>query len=143
MHLSQDEFDSMPEEDQDFYLEVLKEYVAIDQREWRQVVGFEDYLVSTDGLVQRLSTGLRVSTHVNWFGYEIAGLRREGQQYTRQVHRLVAEAFLGPCPEGKECSHLDHDKTNNVVYNLLWETRSQNMRRNYAYSKIDYPKDLS
>src|SRR5699024_6464865 len=43
------------------------------------------------------------------------------------VHRLVLEAFVGPCPDGMEACHWDDDKTNNHVSNLRWATQSDNM----------------
>ena len=45
-----------------------------------------------------------------------------------QVHRLIAEAFHGPCPDGMECRHLDGDRMNNRADNLCWGTRVQNAR---------------
>lgn len=48
-------------------------------------------------------------------------------QKNRQVHRLVLEAFVGPCPPGMEACHNDGDHTNNRLSNLRWDTRSSNM----------------
>jgi len=42
------------------------------------------------------------------------------------VHRLVLEAFVGPCPDGMECRHLDSDPLNNHVGNLRWGTPKEN-----------------
>ena len=47
---------------------------------------------------------------------------------TMLVHRLVAEAFLGPTPDGQEVNHKDGDKTNNRPENLEYMTRLGNMR---------------
>jgi HNH endonuclease len=44
----------------------------------------------------------------------------------KAVHRLVLEAFVGPCPEGMECRHLDGNRTNNRLDNLAWGTRIEN-----------------
>jgi hypothetical protein len=45
------------------------------------------------------------------------------------VHRLVLEAFVGPCPEGKEARHFpDRDPRNNRLDNLSWATRTTNQR---------------
>lgn len=43
-----------------------------------------------------------------------------------RVHRLVAEAFLGPCPSGLEVCHNDSDPRNNCVGNLRYDTRRSN-----------------
>ena len=49
------------------------------------------------------------------------------------LHRAIAEACYGPCPEGLECRHLDGDKTNNAGSNLAWGTRSQNSKDKEAH----------
>lgn len=43
------------------------------------------------------------------------------------VHRLVADAFLGPCPVGHEVNHQNLDKADNRAANLEYVTRSENM----------------
>lgn len=43
------------------------------------------------------------------------------------VHRLVASAFLGPCPGGQEVRHLDGNPQNNAVTNLAYGTRTENI----------------
>lgn len=52
------------------------------------------------------------------------GKRRRKKMY---VHRLVLEAFTGPCPKGMECLHADDDPTNNHLTNLRWGTHSDNI----------------
>ena len=44
----------------------------------------------------------------------------------RYVHRLVLEAFAGPCPDGLECLHDDGDTSNNRATNLRWGNRVEN-----------------
>ena len=59
--------------------------------------------------------------------YQTVNLWRDGQGRVRQVHRLVIEAFVGPCPKGMECRHFpDGDTSNNRVENLSWGTRVEN-----------------
>ncbi len=43
------------------------------------------------------------------------------------VHKLVALAFLGGCPEGKETLHSDGNPENNRVGNLRYGTRKENV----------------
>lgn len=44
----------------------------------------------------------------------------------RYVHKLVMDAFVGPCPEGQEVLHEDNDTANNTVSNLRYGTRVEN-----------------
>jgi len=44
----------------------------------------------------------------------------------RSIHRLVAEAFLGPCPKGMEVNHKNGNRAENRAHNLEWVTPSQN-----------------
>lgn len=52
-------------------------------------------------------------------------MKLQGSRYL--VHRVVAAAFLGACPPGREVNHKDHDYTNNAASNLEYVTRSENM----------------
>ncbi len=55
------------------------------------------------------------------------------------VHTLVAAAFIGPKPEGKEVDHLDKNKENNYYKNLRYVTRKENMQNvDYSVSHNDY-----
>jgi hypothetical protein len=49
-----------------------------------------------------------------------------GQGDTRYVHRLVLEAFVGPCPEGMECRHLNGVPADNRLENLRRGTPKEN-----------------
>lgn len=59
-------------------------------------------------------------------GYKLVtckGLSKNGQV---RVHRLVAECFIGQCPDGHEVNHIDGAKTNNRVENLEYVTSKEN-----------------
>lgn len=62
-------------------------------------------------------------------GYLHLSYRAAGGQVGFTVHRLVLEAFVGPCPPEHEASHLNGDPRDNRLANLAWESRPQNNRR--------------
>lgn len=112
---------------------------ALAGEEWRAVVGWEGlYEVSSEGRVRSLtrivtsvSGGRAVYGHlvkpraIN-SGYLVAVLNRNDRTFPRLIHRLVAEAFIGPCPLEHEVNHKDLNKHNNCETNLEWVTRSEN-----------------
>lgn len=59
-------------------------------------------------------------------GYRTVGLYRDGRGKTAYVHRLVASAFLGPAPSGKEVAHGNGRRDDNRLSNLRWDTRPGN-----------------
>ena len=94
---------------------------------WRPVVGWEQqYLVSDQGNVWSIRLGRCVKQR--WLNgrYKAVMMRKNRKQYTRKVHHLVAEAFIGPRPDGLLCLHRDDDRTNNTPANLYWGDSRQN-----------------
>lgn len=104
----------------------------MEQERWLPVPGWEGlYEVSDLGRVRSLDrpNGLRGRVRVlsvGSHGYLDVGLCDGGVRRTRLVHRLVLEAFVGPCPEGQEACHADSDRTNNRLSNLRWDTTKAN-----------------
>lgn len=100
---------------------------------WRQIPGYEGfYQVSSWGRVfsepRRRTKGGLLSIKVGKRGYPAVALVREGKQVTREVHTLVAAAFIGPRPPGMEVRHKDGDPLNPRAVNLVYGTRSENNR---------------
>lgn len=59
-------------------------------------------------------------------GYPHLTLCVGGVHQNHLVHRLILEAFVGPCPDGMVACHNDGDTTNNTIENLRWDTCSAN-----------------
>lgn len=57
----------------------------------------------------------------------VINLRVGGKQCRFYVHRLILEAFVGPCPDGLECLHHDGNPANNWIGNLSWGTHVKNV----------------
>ena len=55
-------------------------------------------------------------------------LKKDGFTEKIYLHRVIAEAFHGRCPDGMECRHLDGNKENNKPENLAWGTRGENVQ---------------
>lgn len=101
---------------------------------WLPAVGWEgSYEVSDLGRVWsvRRSAGTRIyggqmRKPELRKGYLSVTLWRNGRGVHGQVHRLVAAAFLGPCPEGQEVRHGSGGALDNRATNLSYGTHRQN-----------------
>lgn len=94
------------------------------EEQWRQIVDWPAYEVSSLGRVRR---GDRVKAHyLDRKGYRKVKLWSGPESKAFLVHRLVATCFIGPIPEGHVCRHLSGDKSDNTVGNLAYGTPSQN-----------------
>lgn len=59
-------------------------------------------------------------------GYKRAPISNGTKRKSFSVHQLVAKAFIGQQPEGKEPNHKNGDKSDNRVTNLEYVTHSEN-----------------
>lgn len=90
--------------------------------EWQQITEFPDYSVSNHGRVRNDDKGRLMSLSHNQRGVTMVGLFKNPTQFKRSVPVLVAEAFL-PKPINVTFDtpiHLDGEKHNNYVDNLMW-----------------------
>lgn len=87
---------------------------------WRTCTLSEKYEVSDDGRVRRVwkHTHRELKPYDNGKGYMKVQLGYRGPR--TYVHALVAAAFIGPRPPGRDIDHRDFDRTNNAVSNLRY-----------------------
>lgn len=105
--------------------------------EWTDIKDYEGlYQVSNFGRVRSLDR-LDGSNHrlkgrilkpiKQTHGYLHVCLYKNGSQSIKKIHRLVAQAFISN-PENKlDVNHIDENKTNNMLSNLEWVTRKENV----------------
>lgn len=111
------------------------------EERWLTVPGYEGlYEVSDHGRVRSLdreytrSDGVRTRRSgrtlkpvTNTNGRHQVYLCIPGEKHRpQQVHRLILQAFIGPCPEGMEACHENDNPTDNRLANLRWDTRHGN-----------------
>ncbi len=113
--------------------------------EWRPVVGHEDsHEVSSGGMVRSVKRTIYFSDgRVRVFpqkmicgsfgshGYRGVSIGKNRKQVTTLVHRIVADAFIGPA-NGMQVDHIDFNKKNNRVSNLRYLSPDQNSRHRNA-----------
>lgn len=107
--------------------------------EIRHIAGWRGYAVGNDGSVWTCRTSSSGKFYDEWkplkptqgskYGHLRVCLGSGRAKRTLQVHALVLNAFVGPCPPGMECRHYpDYSPANNRVDNLKWGTHAQNMQ---------------
>lgn len=98
---------------------------AFSLEEWRPVVDFPNYEVSSFGDVRSIR-GHTIRQTTNKQGYRKVGLYRNSQQVSILVHRLVAAAFIPRSADRDIVNHIDCDKANNRPGNLEWVNGKEN-----------------
>lgn len=113
---------------------------------WKPVVGYEEwYQVSNRGNVRRhpekrrpnspdvLAPGKQISGHLN------CNLCVNGKSRVQRIHRMVAEAFLGPPPrDGMHVLHGDGNPENNAIENLRWGTPQENSDDRSRHGRVPF-----
>jgi hypothetical protein len=107
---------------------------------WKDIKGFEKlYQISNIGNVKRLprkSTNRHgdyilserfLSLHVIPNGYKVVVITYNNKQYTKYIHRLIAESFIDNYENKKCVNHKDGNKLNNNISNLEWCTFQENV----------------
>jgi hypothetical protein len=95
------------------------------QEEWRDVIEFPHYSVSSMGLVRNDEADRLMTLFVNQRGIVYVSFNRHGKQYPRSIAVLVASAFVTTARSLSFDTpiNLDGDRLNNRADNLLWRPR--------------------
>jgi len=105
--------------------------------EYRDIRDFPGYKVGSDGSLWtswvRGARPVRIGHKwhqmkpmIHPYGYPLVIIGRGRNKRQRPMHIWVLETFIGSCPDGMECRHLDGDPANNNLLNLCWGTPAEN-----------------
>lgn len=95
------------------------------------------YAVSDEGDVMRIkkapgaTTGRVLKPEINQKGYLQVVLCLNGKTKMTAVHRIVADAFIGPCPPNYDVHHKDGNKRNNRADNLEYLSKGEHLKKHY------------
>lgn len=104
---------------------------------WKKIKGHSGYEVSNMGRVRCWNPRnrhayppkeARMLKPIKSRNYFTVQLSNNGKRETFQVHALVLTAFRGRRQENMHGRHLDGNPENNVLFNLVWGTISENQR---------------
>lgn len=71
---------------------------------------------------------IKLDMHHSKSGYYMSLITRNNKTQRLMIHKLVAECWLGPKPDGLEIDHIDRNSHNNDYRNLRYVTHSQQMK---------------
>ncbi len=100
------------------------------------IPNFSDYGITKEGCVYSYITNKWLKMCLDDVKYPRVSLRKDNKFFGRRVHCLVLETFVGPCPEGMECRHLDGVRHHNDLSNLCWGTRSENRKDSLKHGTL-------
>ena len=116
-----------------------------EKEEWRDVVGYEGlYEVSNFGRMKSLSRKGRLGDSFiggskDGAGYLQIALYKNRVRTFKNIHQIVAIAFLGHIPSGHSIvvNHINGDKIDNSVKNIELITGRENVSSTYFRRDLD------
>lgn len=102
----------------------------------REIPGFDAYEITDAGEVFRNRDGMRLSPTRTTSGYLRFNLYADRKRHSITAHSLVLLTFGGPRPPGMHIAHLNGDRTDNRLANLVYATPHANeaMKRSHGTS---------
>ena len=94
------------------------------------------YEISSDGRILRnIKSKKTLKQRKSSNGYWLVTVCLKGVKQDRTIHSLVAECWLGDCPDQCEIDHIDRNKNNNHFSNLRYVTHSDNNKNRAMHWK--------
>ena len=116
----------------DYLKEIDFESVPDNYRRFRDTFLF----ISEDGRVWNGILNVFVKGGLDKRNYTVVNYANNGKRYKYGIYRMMAECFI-PNPNNYPLvRHLDDDRNNNVLPNLAWGNKSDNMKDAIINGKI-------
>lgn len=96
------------------------------KEEWKDIKGYEHYMVSNMGNVYSKIKGIILKPGDNGRGYMFVNLHKNKTAKSFYIHRLVGDAFIKQVDGKPQINHKDCNKKNNHVENLEWVDNREN-----------------
>jgi len=113
---------------------------------YKQIDNFPDYYITDSGeIYSKRLRGYETEPHLHKLTPKNPGnpakylniiLCNDDGQFTKSIHRLVAENFVPGYFDGAVVNHIDGNNRNNNAQNLEWITTQENVRKSYITSGI-------
>jgi len=111
-------------------------YIQCEMVSYKRHPHFIDYSIGTDGKVISHKWGKEkeLKQHPDRKGYLQVKVLKEGKEYSKKVHRLVAETYIENPNNLPQVNHINQIKDDNRAENLEWCDNQYNQE----YSKSKY-----
>ncbi|MBQ9607812.1 MAG: HNH endonuclease [Lachnospiraceae bacterium] len=123
------------------FKQLNNEVEIIDDEEWKTIVDFPNYEISTKGNIRtkqycdkkgHIRQSKLLNKQINNCGYEYVILSNEIVKHkTLTVHRLAAKTFLDDYYDTLDVNHKNGIKTDNRICNLEMVTHDENIKKRY------------
>ena len=122
--------------------------------EWKDIRNYEGlYQGSSEGRIKSVDRIVRAKSRWGGYrdmlfkgkplkqflgdnGYLKVGLSKNGESTSKDVHKLIYEAFYGVVPDGMQVNHIDENKLNNCINNLNLLTPQDNTNYGTAIERM-------
>jgi len=110
---------------------------------WKAIKDYEGlYEISNLGRVKSLKRNKLLKQQIGTWKYSIIKLYKEGNCRNFKIHRLVAISFINNIYNKEQINHIDGNKQNNIVFNLEWCSRLENMQHAHNTGLIGTKKRI-
>lgn len=94
---------------------------------WKIIKDYENYQISNTGQVRNFKTKRVLKQNVR-NGYYACSLCNKNGKKTKDIHRLVAYAFIKKIKGKPYVNHINGNKLDNCSNNLEWATQKENVK---------------